>query len=276
MPITGTRPASAVPPLLAAEEPPPFRVLNASAVKPIILLCDHASRRIPKSLGDLGLDPAALRCHLAWDIGAGALTRYLAAALEATAVLAGYSRLVVDCNRQLLDPQAFLEYGDGQVVPGNRGLTPAHKEARAGAIYWPYHQAVAAQLERLRAAGLSPVVLAIHSFTPVMNGISRPWEIGVLWDKDARAAEVLIPGLRQAGYCVGDNEPYSGRAPQDYTIDNHAEAAGLPHAGIEVRQDLVSDELGVEQVADSLLPLCRALPGQTGGTLRAPADDGRQ
>lgn len=240
---------TAIPPVLAASEPRPFRVLNADSTVPLLLVCDHASRRIPASLGDLGLDPAALRCHLAWDIGAGALTETLAATLGAPAVLAGYSRLVVDCNRQLLDPGAFMEYGDGVVIPGNRGLTQAQKEARAAAIYWPYHDAIAGQLSRLREAGVSPAVLAIHSFTPVLNRESRPWQVGILWDKDERVPGYLIPALRDAGLVVGDNEPYSGRAPQDFTIDNHAEAAGLPHAGIEVRQDLIDDEAGVREAA---------------------------
>lgn len=246
--------------LLAPHEPPPFKVLNPAADAPILLVCDHASRRIPEALGDFGLDPVALACHLAWDIGAGPLTEQLAGALGVTAVLAGYSRLVVDCNRQLLDPQAFLEYGDGLVIPGNRGLSPAERDARADAFYWPYHRAITEQIERLQAAGAEPAVLAIHSFTPVLNGVSRPWQIGILWDKDPRVADVLIRGLRDAGYHVGDNEPYSGRAPQDYTIDNHAEAAGLPHVGIEVRQDMIADPDGVDAIAARLKPLFERLP----------------
>lgn len=247
------------PTLLAPDEPGPFRILNPRAVSPLILLCDHASRAVPRALGDLGLDPVALRCHLAWDIGAGALTERLAGELGATAVLAGYSRLVVDCNRQLLDPQAFLEYGDGLAIPGNRGLAASDREARAAAIYRPYHRAVAAELERLRAAGRAPVVLAIHSYAPVLNGAPREWEIGILWDKDPRVPDALIPALREQGFNVGDNEPYSGRGPQDFTIDHHAEAAGLPHAGIEVRQDLISDEQGIERLAALLAPLFEGL-----------------
>jgi predicted N-formylglutamate amidohydrolase len=235
--------------LLGPDEPPPYRVLNERSDEPLLLLCDHASRRIPAALGTLGLDPPALRCHLAWDIGAAAMTERLAESRQATAVLAGYSRLVVDCNRQLLDPQAFLEYGDGIVVAGNRGLVAADREARAREIFWPYHEAIGAQLQRLRAGGRQPAVLSIHSFTPVLNRISRPWEVGILWDKDPRVPEFLIRELRRAGLNVGDNEPYSGRGPQDFTIDYHAEAAGLPHAGVEIRQDLIDDERGVREMA---------------------------
>ena len=251
--------------LLAADEPAPFKVLNGDSTNPVFLVCDHASRRIPASLCTMGLDPAALRCHLAWDIGAGALTEMLAARLGATAVLCAYSRLVVDCNRQLLDPQAFLEFSDGVIVHGNRALSATQKSLRADEIYWPYHEAVAAELKRLQQAGVTPIVLAIHSFTPVFNGVSRPWELGILWDKDPLVPDVLIPALRKTGLMVGDNEPYSGRAPQDFTIDHHAEAACLPHSGIEVRQDLIAKPKGVERMANIFEPVMKALPEQIRG-----------
>ena len=235
--------------LLASDEPPPFKVLNADASAPILLLCDHASRRCPVPLGTIGLDPAARRCHLALDIGAGALTECLADSLSVTSVMAQYSRLIVDCNRQLLDPGAFLEFGDGVLVPGNHNLTRLQKQLRADAIYWPYHYAVETEIQRLGAQGCPPCVLAIHSFTPVLNGVFRPWEIGVLWDKDRRMADIMLRGFTAAGYLVGDNEPYSGKAPQDFTIDHHAELGGLPHVGIEVRQDLIDDAAGVTGIA---------------------------
>lgn len=250
-------------PLLTAEEPAPFVVVNGDSACPVLLVCDHASRRIPRTLGDLGLDPPALRSHLALDIGAEALARALAASLGVTAVLAGYSRLVVDCNRHLLDSDAFLEFGDGILVPGNRGLSDLDRRKRIDAIYWPYHRAIAAQIARLRTHARAPAVISVHSFTPVLNGVSRPWELGILWDADRRIPDVLIRGLRAAGYTVGDNEPYSGKAPQDFTIDHHAEAAELPHAGIEVRQDLIDDEGGVARVARDLHRLIDALPPET-------------
>ncbi len=246
---SGAEPATDIQ-LLGADEPPPFRVLNEKAAAPLLLLCDHASRLIPAALGDLGLDPPALRCHLAWDIGAGALTERLAESHKTTAVLAGYSRLVVDCNRQLLDPQAFLEYGDGVIISGNRGLQPVDRDARAREIYWPYHQTIAAQIKRLMTNGVQPAILAMHSFTPVMNSVSRPWEVGILWDKDPRVPDYLIKSLRAEGLVVGDNEPYSGRGPMDFTIDYHAESNELPHAGVEVRQDLIGDEQGVRKMAE--------------------------
>lgn len=237
---------------LASDAPPPFTVQNPQSTRPLLLVCDHASREIPTCLGDLGLDPIARRCHLAWDIGAGGLTRALAERLQVTAVFAGYSRLVMDCNRQLTDPSAYLEFGDGVAIVGNAGISAAERAARAEALYWPYHHAIDAEIERLTQAALMPAMIAIHSFTPVMDGVSRPWQMGVLWDTDNRISSVLISRLRQAGYDVGDNQPYSGRAPQDFTIDYHAEGRGLPHVGLEVRQDLIVDQAGIQKIADLL------------------------
>ncbi|MEL7186457.1 MAG: N-formylglutamate amidohydrolase [Pseudomonadota bacterium] len=251
-------------PLLVADEPGPFKVLNGLAEHPILLVCDHASCRFPRSLGDMGLDPFARRCHLAVDIGAGSLTERLAASLGVTAVLAQYSRLVVDCNRELMDPSAFLEYGDGILVPGNRSLSRAQKEQRAETLYWPYHKAVSEQVKRLQKAGVAPSFIAVHSFTPVMNGEARPWQMGVLWDKDERLREIFLEGFAAAGYLVGDNEPYSGKAPQDFTIDHHAETAGLPHIGIEIRQDLIDNPEGVEKIAAIMHDIIASIPDRIG------------
>ena len=250
----------AVSALLSADEPGPFQVLNPLAELPILLVCDHASCRFPNSLGDMGLDPFARRCHLAVDIGAGPLTERLAASLGVTAVLAQYSRLVVDCNRQLMDPGAFLQFGDGILVPGNRNLHQAEKDLRAGVLYGPYHEAVDKQVQRLRSAGPAPSFIAIHSFTPVMNGEARPWEMGVLWDTDTRLRDIFLEDFTAAGYIVGDNEPYSGKAPQDFTIDHHAEEIGLPHIGIEIRQDLIDDEKGIDEIARAMHRIIDSIP----------------
>ncbi len=246
--------------LLSAGEPGPFQVLNPLAEAPILLVCDHASCRFPESLGDMGLDPFARRCHLAVDIGAGPLTEKLADSLGVTAVLAQYSRLVMDCNRQLMDPSAFLQFGDGILVPGNRNLHQSDKDLRAETLYWPYHTAVDKQVQRLRNAGPLPAFIAIHSFTPVMNGEARPWEMGVLWDTDTRLRDIFLEDLTAAGYLVGDNQPYSGKAPQDFTIDHHAEEIGLPHIGIEIRQDLIDDEASVEIVANAMHKIIESIP----------------
>ena len=159
--------------LLSPSEPTPYRVMNPVAETPVLLVCDHASCRFPKALGDMGLDPFARRCHLAVDIGAGPLTERLSESLGVTAVLAQYSRLVVDCNRQLLDPSAYLVFGDGIFIPGNSNLKQEQKATRSDAIYWPYHGAISGQIDRLRSIGPPPLFVSVHSFTPVLNGVSR-------------------------------------------------------------------------------------------------------
>lgn len=250
--------------LLSPDEPPPYVTLNPITDTPVLLVCDHASCRFPESLGDMGLDPFARRCHLAIDIGAGSLTESLAESVGVTAVLAQYSRLVIDCNRNLLDTSAFLEFGDGIVVPGNHNLSKEHRELRANAIYYPYHEAVNAQIRRLMAQGPKPALVSIHSFTPVLNGVFRPWEIGVLWDKDESLKDIFIEDFRAQGFLVGDNEPYSGKAPADYTVDTHGEDNGLPCLGIEIRQDLIGDADGVARIAAVMHDIIESIPERLG------------
>ncbi|MEM8816616.1 MAG: N-formylglutamate amidohydrolase [Pseudomonadota bacterium] len=250
--------------LLAPAEPPPFVILNPITETPILLVCDHASCRFPAALGDMGLDPFARRCHLAIDIGAGPLTESLAKSLGVTAILAQYSRLVIDCNRNLLDASAFLEYGDGIVVPGNRKLSMQHKTLRADSIYWPYHAAVEGQISRLSALGPKPAFISIHSFTPVLDGVPREFQIGVLWDKDESLKEIFLEGFRAAGFTVGDNEPYSGKAPADYTVDTHGEGNDLPCLGIEIRQDLIGDGEGVARIAAVMHTIIESIPQRLG------------
>ena len=238
--------------LLAPDEPTPFVILNKDAILPVLLVCDHASNRFPRSLGTMGLDYLNRVSHIALDIGANAVAETLADNLGDTAVLCQYSRLIVDCNRELIDDSAFLECSAGVDVPGNNNLQESEKEIRASEIYWPYHNAIKDQIVRLKRHGIDPVVISIHSFTPVINGNDREWEIGVLWDKDPVTAEIFLTRLGEAGYLVGDNEPYSGKDPEDFTIDYHAESIGLPHVGIEISQNLINHDDGVENVSDIL------------------------
>ncbi len=244
--------------LLSPLEPPAFEECWPEDIAyPALLACDHASSRVPLFLGNLGLSPAGLDGHIAVDIGAAVLTRKLAALMQVPAVLSGYSRLVVDCNRHLTDPSAFPAISDGVVIPGNQRLSDDQRNVRTAALYWPYHAAVAGGLSRLAAL---PALLAIHSFTPSLNGVSRPWHVGVLWDTDARIAGPLLETLRSdAALRVGDNEPYSGRHPAGYTIDAHAESRGLPHVSIEVRQDLLLTLQGVTHWATLLSKALRPI-----------------
>ena len=197
------------------------------------------------------------------DIGAGAIAESLADKLGATALLCQYSRLVVDCNRELSDNSVFLENSEGIDIPGNQNLSSSEKERRVSEIYWPYHNAIESQIYRLRDQGINPVIISIHSFTPVMNGEDREWEMGVLWDKDQITAEFFLNKLMDASFLVGNNEPYSGKAPEDFTIDYHAESIGLPHVGIEIRQDLINHNEGVERITDTLQEVISALTTST-------------
>lgn len=225
--------------LIGPGDPPPYTFFNEHGKARVLLACYHASHAFPSSMNRLGLDERALKRHIAIDLGAAEATRGLALHLDAPAILAGYSRLVVDLNRHLEDPTAFLAVSDGEFVPGNHGLTAEDKERRARCFFWPYHHAIARRLDEFRSRGIAPALIAIHSFTPFFDQENRPWQIGILWDKDPRIALPLMEALRVRGVCVGDNQPYSGRSPEDYTIDQHAEKTGLPHVSIEIRQDLL-------------------------------------
>lgn len=249
MPAPEPQPAPPRMPLLAADEAAPFALVNPEGRAPILLVCDHASARIPRALGTLGLPAEALRRHIAYDIGAADLTRRLAARLDAPAVLCGYSRLVIDVNRQPGDPQSIVRCSDGIAVPGNAGLTPEEEEARAEAVHWPYHHAIDAAFARLRRLGPEPILFSVHTFTPTLGGEDRQWDLGVLWNRDPRVAVPLIDLLRRSGnYHVGDNEPYSGREIA-YTLNLHAGAAGLANAAIEVRQDHCESEAELDHWA---------------------------
>ncbi len=248
---------------LGPGDPAPVETCRAAGRAPLLITCDHASLKIPRALGDLGVPPAQLREHIGWDIGAAEVTRRLAARLDAAALLTGFSRLVVDCNRHLDDESSIPAVSDGVPVPGNRDLSDADRTTRIEALFHPYHRAIAARLEAFLAESVVPALVSIHSFTPVMNGKARPWHVGILWDKDPRIAVPLLAALRcEASLIVGDNEPYSAREPVGYTMRQHGVGRGLPHVAIELRQDLVADAEGAaawaERLASALLPIIAA------------------
>ena len=235
--------------LLGASDAPVFEWVNPNSVGRLLLVADHAGYAVPIKLAGLGLDPVFMDQHIAYDIGAAAVTRQLAVILQVPAILAGYSRLVIDLNRSLDDPSSIPEQSDGVVIPGNHNLDVSARVQRAARLFYPYHQAISARLAQIRDRGIIPALISIHSYTPVMNGIMRPWEIGVLWKEDNRIAEPLIHRLRQEEnrgrkLMIGDNEPYSAYSPAGYTMATHAESVGLPHVLIEIRQDLIKTSEG--------------------------------
>ncbi len=227
--------------LLFEDEPPPYRVINPAGRSPFLLTADHAGRVIPPALGDLGLDEAARRRHIAWDIGIAGVTERLAEMLDATAILQTYSRLVIDCNRQPSVPSAFPLVSEATAIPGNAGLTEAGKQARRAAIFDPYHEAIAG----LIAARGRTVYIAMHSFTPVYLGQARPMEVALLYNRNPALSRSLVDLLRAEGDLdVAENAPYRVSDETDYGVPVHAERRGLDYAEVEIRQDLIEDEAG--------------------------------
>jgi predicted N-formylglutamate amidohydrolase len=231
--------------LLAADEPPPVRVLRPAGGSDLLLTADHAGRRIPRALGMLGLDESECDRHIAWDIGIAAVTEALSDILGATAVLQTYSRLVIDCNRAPEHPTSIPTVSEATQIPGNERLSDVGRTARRQAIFDPYHAAIAALIDRRLAAGRRTVLIAMHSFTPVFRNIARMVQVGVLYHRDTRLAQIMLDLLRGEGdLVVGDNEPYAITDTSDYTIPVHGEARGLDHVEIEIRQDLIADPAG--------------------------------
>jgi predicted N-formylglutamate amidohydrolase len=264
-------PHRALPPLLAGDEPPPFEIANAGGASALVLVCDHASNRVPRALDHLGLAPAPLREHIAWDIGAADVARRLARRFDAPLALTNYSRLVIDCNRALADPTSIPAESDGIAVPGNRGLSQAERLRRAETLFKPYQDAVARLIAQKAERGPAPAIVSIHSFTPVFQRTRRPWHVGILWNDDRRIAVPLMEALRRhADLSIGDNEPYSARDGTGYTIATHAERAGLPHVALEIRQDLIATAAGAERWA-ALVGDALAAAFSAGGIALAPA-----
>ncbi|MCX7361944.1 MAG: N-formylglutamate amidohydrolase [Alphaproteobacteria bacterium] len=226
--------------LLGPDDPPPFSVHNETGKAPLLLLCDHASKVVPRALGDLGIPASELARHIGWDIGGLDAAIELSLALDAPLVASGYSRLVIDCNRWPGGEGSTPEVSDNTPVPANVALTKEQVDARAEACFWPYHREVARQLDRMTAGGRHICLLVMHSFTPVMAGFVRPWHVGVLWNDDPRLPHPLLDELRRdPSLVVGDNEPYSARDPYEYTLAAHAKPRAIPYCSLEVRQDLI-------------------------------------
>jgi predicted N-formylglutamate amidohydrolase len=220
-------------------------VLRAAGSSPFFLTCEHAGRRLPARLGDLGLDAGALGRHIAWDIGAAGVARRLSAQLDATCVLQTYSRLVVDCNRWPGAEDFICTLSEDTVIPGNRSIPEEEAAARAAEIFHPYHDRIHALLEERGSLRRDTVLVAIHSCTPVYLGKHRPWHIGILYEKDPRLAHILLRLLgSESELIVGDNEPYFMSSDKDYAVPVHGESRGLVHVELEIRQDLITEETG--------------------------------
>lgn len=260
----GRKKAAALPEVHSKMRFQPFETLSGDLSHGLVLVADHAMRLFPDSFGRLGLPEAELERHIAYDIGVEAVTRALSARLGAPAVMARFSRLLIDANRGEDDPTLIRRIYDRTVVPGNARIDAAGREARLEAFHRPYHGEVARVIAVAHAAcGRPPLVISLHSFTPrLAGGGLRPWHCGILWDKDRRAAAALLDLLgREAGLIVGDNEPYDGALKGD-TMHRHCTMAGIAHALIEMRQDLIAGPAGVAEWVDRLASVLSALNGR--------------
>jgi predicted N-formylglutamate amidohydrolase len=240
--------------LLVLGDPAPFTTSAGKRGSPFIIVCDHAGRSLPQRLGTLGLSDVDLERHIAWDIGAAAVAHRLGEALGAFVIGQAYSRLVIDCNRPLGSPTSIAEVSERTTIPGNIGVSAAERVRRAQEIFEPYHRRIEQELERRRAASESSVLIALHSFTPRYLSVERPWQVGLLY-RHVAFAHAVIELLRAEQLVVGDNEPYRVSDATDYTIPVHGERRGLPHVGIEIRQDLIAEEAGQEHWAKLLARL---------------------
>jgi predicted N-formylglutamate amidohydrolase len=239
--------------LLAAGDVPPVQEYNAAGRSPYLFTCDHYGRRIPKVLGDLGLGESELTRHIAWDIGIAAVAETLSKLLDAHLIVQRYSRLVIDCNRPPDAASSIPRISEATTIPGNEGLSSEAAAIRKREIFDPYHRRIDAIIDHRLGDHRPTVLIALHSFTPVYAGIARPWHIGTLYQRDARLPPLLLKLLRsEADLVVGDNEPYAVSDETDYTIPVHGEARGLINTGIEIRQDLISDQAGQQQWAERL------------------------
>lgn len=254
--------------LIAADEPHPLECLNPDGASAFLVVCEHAGRLIPRSLGTLGLPQHELTRHIAWDIGARDIAVALAETLGAALYMQRYSRLVCDCNRRPDVPGFAPDLGELTAIPGNADLSPAQRQARQQAIWSPFHDALSAALDARRAAGRPTFLVTIHSFTPVFKGVSRPWQVGVLYNRDRHFAPAALDYLRRnSGYTVGDNQPYAITDDGDYTIPIHGEKRAIPCVEFEIRNDLTTGADAIRHWSGLLAQTVRS----AAASLQAPA-----
>ena len=257
--------------LLGRADAAPVQEYNAAGRSPFLLICDHYGRLIPRALGDLGLAESELTRHIAWDIGIAGVAEALSKQHDAHLIAQNYSRLVIDCNRPPHAASSIPRISEATTIPGNEGLTGEAAAIRRREIFDPYHRHIDAIIDQRLRDQRPTALVALHSFTPVYAGIARPWHIGTLYHRDTRLPPLLLKLLRaEPDLVVGDNEPYAVSDETDYTIPLHGEARGLISTGIEIRQDLISDQAGQQQWADRIARIFGAIeerlyPGVSSG-----------
>ncbi|CAN7674145.1 N-formylglutamate amidohydrolase [Bradyrhizobium sp. LjRoot220] len=239
--------------LLGPADVPPVREYNEAGRSPFLLTCDHYGRLIPQALGDLGLPESELKRHIAWDIGIAGVAEILSKHLNAHLIVQRYSRLVIDSNRPPQSASSIPLISETTTIPGNEAIARGAAELRRAQIFDPYHRRIGEIIDARRQRNMPTILVSLHSFTPVYAGIARPWHIGTLYQRDKMLPPLLLQLLRaEPDLVVGDNEPYAVSDDTDYTIPVHGEARGLMNTGIEIRQDLISDQAGEKAWANRL------------------------
>ena len=248
------------------------RAENPDGAGSFVIVCDHASNRIPAKFKSFEFADDALETHIAWDPGALAVARLMSATLDAPLLWPDVSRLVIDCNRAPEARSLIVTESEGRLVPANVGLSEGERSRRLELIHTPYHAAIDACLKRRQASGRATTLIAIHSFTPVYLGKSRPWQIGIVFGEDRRMADLFIGELKaDPALSVGINEPYSPADQVYYTVERHAGPLGLPAAMIEIRNDEIGDDSGQQSWADRLARILVAAEPRLAGARHAAA-----
>jgi predicted N-formylglutamate amidohydrolase len=235
------------------DEEPGVSVLNPYGDSPFLFTCDHASNRIPRRIGDLGVSPADMMSHIGWDPGAMEVAAELSGIMNATLVYSNYSRLVLDLNRPPSSQGHIPKTSAGVRIPGNSSLSEDERAARFQALFCPYHDAISGIIKSRQAAGVPTLLIALHSFTPEYPGETRPWHLGITYRFDGGLGSEIVRLLReQSDFCIGDNQPYQIDDIDDVTIPFHAERLELPNALIEVRQDILTTRADILRIAELL------------------------
>ncbi|OAN99492.1 N-formylglutamate amidohydrolase [Parasphingorhabdus sp.] len=230
----------------------PFNIFGVPRENSVLIVADHASNHVPEDI-DLQISAEFLDDHIAVDIGTAAIAEMMTENIGYMSILAGISRLVTDFNRYPEDASVIPEHSDAIEILGNK-VTAQARQDRLDAYYHPYHDRV-----KQLIADLSPqLILSLHSFSPQLRSnpeIARPWDIGVLYNEYDIASRFAIRFLEEEGLIVGDQLPYSGK-DLNATMNRQAEAIGQPYFGIEIRQDLISDETGQRRFSALLQRTC--------------------
>ena len=228
---------------------PVFDFINPNGRPDILLICDHAGNELPPDYQDQ-VDEGLLHHHFAYDIGIAGVARHLSSLLDAPAFMGRYSRLLVDLNRPAGTDLLFPDIGEGHPIAMNQGLTQAEKQKRIERYFNPYHAGITAHLEGVMGQGHVPIVISLHSFTPEFHGETRPWHFGVTWIQDENLPDLMIEGLRDKGFCVGEHQPYDCRMLRDMSLERHADGNNLPNLFLETRNDQILLESGQHHVAE--------------------------